>query len=48
VLVERGIEIRHVGLMMLAVMNLHRLGIDVRLEGARGVGQRWKRVRHDR
>ena len=31
-LLERGVQIRHVGLVMLAVMNLHRLLVDVRFE----------------
>ena len=42
VLVERGVEVRHVRLMMLAVVNFHRARIDVRLEGVERVWKRWK------
>ena len=31
-LLERGVQVGHVGLVMLAVMNLHRLLVDVRFE----------------
>ena len=47
-LLERRVEIVDVGLMMLAVMDLHRLRVDVRLERVVGVGQRGKRERHVR
>ena len=30
---ERGVEVRHVGAVMLVVMDLHRLGVDVGLQG---------------
>ena len=45
-LVERVVQIRHVGLMMLAVMNLHRLGVDVRFERGKIVRQRGQRMGH--
>ena len=32
VLVERGIQVRDVGLMMLRVVNFHRARVDMRLE----------------
>ncbi len=40
VLVERGIEIGDVRLMMLAVMDLHRLAVDMRFERGGVVRQR--------
>ena len=45
-LVERGIQVGDIRLMMLPVMNLHRLGVDVRFEGRRIIRQRWKCVSH--
>ena len=45
-LVERGIEIGDIGLVMLAVMNLHGLRIDMGFERAVIVRQRWQLVRH--
>ena len=41
-LLERGVEVVHVGLVMLAVMDLHRLLVDVRLERVEVVGKRRK------
>ena len=41
-LVERGIEVGDVRLMMLAVMNLHRLAVDMRFERGGIVRQRRK------
>jgi hypothetical protein len=46
VLVQRRVEIRHIRLMMLAVVNLHRLRIDVRLERSGVVGKSRKRMSH--
>ena len=46
ILLERGIEIVHIRLMMLAVMDLHRLLVDERLERVVGVGKRRKFVGH--
>ncbi|KAG0763484.1 hypothetical protein G6F22_018417 [Rhizopus arrhizus] len=45
-LLEGGIEVVDVGLVVLAVVDLHRARIEVRLEGIIGVGERGKRVRH--
>jgi hypothetical protein len=45
-LVERCIQVGHVRLMMLAVMNLHRSRIDVRFQSIESVGKRWKRMSH--
>ena len=42
VLVERGIEVGDVRLMMLAVMDLHRLAVDMRFERGGVVRQRRK------
>ena len=33
------VQIRHISLVMLIVMDFHRLGVDVRLKGIIGVGQ---------
>src|SRR5690606_22237236 len=41
VLLECGVEVVDVRRMMLAVMDLHRLSIDVRLESGEIVRQRW-------
>ena len=38
-LVERRVQVAHVRLMMLAVVDLHRLGVDVRLQRGIVVGQ---------
>jgi hypothetical protein len=35
-----------VGLVVLAVVDLHRLGVDVGLKGVGGIGKRGKRVGH--
>src|SRR6266511_1191936 len=43
-LLEGGIEVVHVGLVVLAVVDLHRLRIDVRLERPEVVGQDGERV----
>ena len=40
VLVERGVQVGDVRLMMLAVMNLHRLAVDMRFERGGVVRQR--------
>jgi hypothetical protein len=45
---ERRIEIVDVGLVMPAMMDFHRLCIDVRLECVKGIGQRGQDVRHGR
>ena len=34
-LLQRGVQVRHVRVVMLAVMNLHRLLVDVRFERVR-------------
>jgi hypothetical protein len=44
--VERGVEIGDVCLVMLPVMNLHRLRVDVRLERGEIVRKLGKFVRH--
>ena len=41
---ERVVEVGDVGLVMLAVMDLHRLRIDVRLERRKVVWQFWQRM----
>jgi hypothetical protein len=46
-LLERGIQIGNVRLMMLAVMDLHRLRIDVRFESSEVVWKLGKFVRHE-
>jgi hypothetical protein len=46
VLVERRIEIRDVGLMMFAVVYLHRLRVDVGLERVETIGELRKFVGH--
>src|SRR5438093_7083845 len=43
-LVQRVVEVCDIGLMMLAVMDLHRLRVDVRLERRDVVWQRGQRV----
>ena len=45
-LVERGVQVGHVRLVVLAVMNLHRPRVDVRFERVESVGKRWKRMSH--
>ena len=42
VFIERGVEVRHVRLVMFVVMNFHRARVDVRLEGAKCIGKGWK------
>jgi hypothetical protein len=37
IFLERRVQIGHVCLVMLSVMNLHRLGVDVRFERIEGV-----------
>ena len=37
---QRFVEVVHVGLVVPVVMDFHRLGVDVRLEGAVIVGKR--------
>ena len=44
--VERLVRIVDVGLVVLAVVDLHRTRVDVRLERVVGVGQVWKLERH--
>ena len=39
VVLQRVVEVRDVGVVMLAVMDFHRLRIDVRLEGVGCVGK---------
>ena len=46
-LVERGVQIRHVGLVVLAVVNLHGLRVDVRFERRVVVGQRGQGMSHE-
>src|SRR4051812_19885587 len=46
VLLERGVQVRHVSLMVLPVMNLHRLRVDVRLERSEVVRELGKFMRH--
>ena len=43
---ERGVQVVDVGLVMLAVVDLHRLRVDVRLERVERVRQAGKLVRH--
>src|SRR5437588_5755970 len=43
---ERAVDIVYVRLVVLAVMKLHRLLVDVRLERVVVVGERWKFVGH--
>ena len=43
---ERLVEVGDVGGVVLVVMDLHRLGVDVRLESVEGVTERWNLVRH--
>ena len=45
-LLERRVQVGDVRLVMLAVMNLHRLLVDVRFERIGRVGERRKRVSH--
>ena len=45
---ERGVDLVHVGLVVLVVVDPHRLLVDVRLERAVVVGERWDGVRHVR
>ena len=37
---QRLVQVRHVRVVVLAMVNLHGLGINVRLEGIRGVRKR--------
>ena len=43
---ERGVEVGHVGGVVLAVVDLHRARVDVRLEGIVCVGKIGQRVGH--
>ena len=43
---ERGVQVGDIGLVMLPVMNLHRLRVDVRLERGEVVRELRKFVRH--
>ena len=43
---DRLVQIRDVGRVMLVVMDFHRPGVDVRLQRVEGVGQRGKLVWH--
>src|SRR6266850_3346873 len=43
---ERGVQVGDVCLVVLPVMNLHRLRVDVRLERGEVVRELWKFVRH--
>src|SRR4030095_10598451 len=45
-LLEGGIQVGDIALMMLAVMDLHRLRIDVRLERGEVVWELWQFVSH--
>ena len=45
-LLERGIQVGDVRLMMLPVMDLHRLRVDVRLERGEVVWELWQFVSH--
>ena len=46
VLVQRGVEIGHVRVVMLPVVNLHRLLVDVRFERIGWIRKRWERMSH--
>ena len=46
VLLQRGVQIVDVGLVVLPVMNLHRLRVDVRLERGEVIGQGWQLMGH--
>jgi len=43
---ERVVEVRDVGGVMLVVMDLHRAGIDVRFERVKGISEWWDFVGH--
>ncbi|MCY1534998.1 hypothetical protein D9M68_703840 [compost metagenome] len=43
---QRRIQVVHVGLVVLAVVDLHRLRVDVGFERVEGIGQGWQGVRH--
>ena len=43
---QRGVDLVHVSLMVLVVMEFHRRLVDVRLERVVGVGERWDGVGH--
>ena len=45
-LLERGVQVVDVRAVMLAVMNLHRLLVDVRFERVGGIRKRRKCVSH--
>ncbi len=47
ILLERGIQVRHICLVMLPVMDLHGLRIDMRLERIEAIRKRWKLMGHD-
>ena len=46
-LLQRGIQIGDVRVVMLPVVDFHRLLVDVRLERVGRVGQSWKRKSHE-
>src|SRR4051812_46332703 len=46
--IERRIQVGHVRIVMLVVMDLHRLGIDVRFQGVVRIWQRRQCVWHVR
>jgi hypothetical protein len=43
---QRRIEVVHIGLVVLAMMDFHRLRVDVRFERVEGIRQGWQGVRH--
>jgi hypothetical protein len=43
---EGGVDLVDVGLVVLVVVDPHRLAVDVRLERVVVVGERWDRVGH--
>ena len=45
-LLDRGVEVVDVRLVVLAVMNLHRLRVDVRFERGEVIGQRGQLMSH--
>ena len=43
---QRRIQIRDIGVVMLAVMDFHGLLVDMRFEGVGSIRQRWQRKSH--
>ena len=41
---EKLVRVSDIGLVVLVVVNPHRFGIDVRLQGLVGIGKRWESV----